>query len=78
MGGYGTKGKDSLRNILSEAFRAKGQRRNVRIIETRCIGICPKKAVAALNASRPDKILIIPKGTTANEAVAQLMCEAEQ
>jgi hypothetical protein len=42
-------------------------------LETRCIGICPKKAVTALNASRPDKILTIPKGTAADEAIAQLV-----
>jgi len=76
-GGFGTNGKDMLRNILREAFRAKGLRRDVRIIETRCMGICPKKAVTALNASRPDKIFTMPKGTAANEAVAQLMGEVD-
>jgi len=57
--------------------RVNGHRRDVRIIETRCMGICPKKAVTALNASRPGRILTIPKGTATDEAMAQLMSEAE-
>jgi predicted metal-binding protein len=77
-GGYGIKGKETLRTALREAFREKGYRRDVRIIETRCVGICPRKAVTALNASRPDRILTIPKGMAANEAMAQLIHEAEQ
>jgi epoxyqueuosine reductase QueG len=58
----------------------KGHRRDVRIIETRCMGICPKKAVTALNANatRPGRILTIQKGTVRDEAMAQLMVEAEQ
>jgi len=76
--GYGSKGKATLRMALREAFRENGRRRDVRIIETRCMGICPKKAVTALNASRPEKILTIPKGTATTEAMAQLMNDAER
>lgn len=47
-------------------------------LETRWMGICPKKAVTALNASRPDRILTIHKDTAATEAMAQLMPEAER
>jgi predicted metal-binding protein len=77
-GGYGTNGKESLRTVLREAFRKQGNRRDVRIIETRCMGICPKKAVTALNASHPGSILTIPKGTAATAAMAELLHQAEQ
>ena len=77
-GGYGSKGKDTLRTVLRDTLRVKGRRRDVRIIETRCMGICPKKAVTALNASRPGRILTIPKGTATDEVMAQLMSEVEQ
>jgi predicted metal-binding protein len=77
-GGYGSKGRDTLRTILREAFGENGHRRDVKIIETRCMGICPKKAVTALNASRPGNILTIPKGTAATEAMAQLMNDAKR
>jgi predicted metal-binding protein len=77
-GGYGPTGKEKLRTVLRSALNEKGHRRDVRIVETRCMGICPKKAVTALNASRPARVLTIPTGTTANEAMAQLMNELEQ
>jgi len=37
-----------------------------------------KKAVTAMNASRPDKIFTIPTGTAANDVMAQLMNDAER
>jgi predicted metal-binding protein len=77
-GGYGPKGKETLRTVLREAFRETGYRRDVRIIESRCMGICPKKGVTSMNASHPNRILTIPKGTAADEAMAQLMPEAER
>jgi hypothetical protein len=76
-GGYGSKGKDTLRTAMREALRVRGHRRDVRIIETRCMGICPKKAVTGLNASRPGRILTIPKGAATDEVMAQLMSDAE-
>jgi hypothetical protein len=72
-GGYGRKGRETLRTALRSGLRAEGFKRGVRVIEMRCIGICPKNAVTALNASRPDKILTIPKGTASEEALAQLV-----
>jgi predicted metal-binding protein len=72
-GGYGHKGNETLRTALRSELGAQGYKRTVRVIETRCIGICPKKAVTALNASRPDAILTIPKGTAAEDALAQLV-----
>jgi predicted metal-binding protein len=76
--GYGPSGKETLRTALREAFRENGHRRDLRIIETRCMGICPRKAVTALNASRPEKIFTIPRGTAATEAMARLVNDAEQ
>jgi predicted metal-binding protein len=77
-GGFGAKSKDSLRTVLREAFRAKGHGREIRVIETRCMGICPKKAVTALNASHPGKILTIPKGTSSDEAMARLLNDTQR
>jgi predicted metal-binding protein len=62
-GGYGPKGKDTLRTALNTALREAGHRREIHIVETRCMGICPKKATTMLNASRPDAIMTVPKGT---------------
>ena len=72
-GGFGPKRQQPLRNALWTAIKARGSRREVRIIETRCMGICPKKAVTAINASRPGRILTVPKGAEADEVLAQLL-----
>jgi predicted metal-binding protein len=76
-GGYGAKRENTLKEALCAELQGTGRRREVRVIETRCMGICPKKAVTALNASRPSLILTIPKGTGAAVALAQLT-EAER
>jgi hypothetical protein len=51
------------------ALKDAGHRRDVRIIETRGMGICPKKAVTAVNASRPGTIFVVPVGTPPAEAL---------
>jgi hypothetical protein len=76
-GGYGANGKETLRTVLRAELKARALTRGVRVIETRCLGICPKKAVTALNASGPGRILTVPKGTGADEVLAQLV-EAER
>jgi predicted metal-binding protein len=72
-GGYGPKGKDALRSALRTELSAKGLRRQVRIIETRCMGICPNGAVTALNAAKPDTILTVPRKTDPEDALALLL-----
>ena len=72
-GGYGPKGKDSLRTALRMALKDAGRGRDIRIIETRCMGICPKKAVTMVNASRPDVIATVPKGTGMDETIDLLL-----
>ncbi len=72
-GGYGPKGHDTLRSALRAELSAKGFRRQVRIIETRCLGVCPKRAVTALNAGKPDKILTVPRETRPEDALALLL-----
>ena len=76
-GGYGANGKESLRTALQRELKTRGYKRGVRVIETRCLGICPKRAVTTLNASRPGRILTVPKGTGADETLDQLV-EAER
>ncbi len=72
-GGFGAKREDTLRTALGAALKQRGRRREVRIVETRCMGICPKKAVTALNASHPGHLLTVPKGTDAAEVLAALV-----
>ena len=72
-GGFGAKGKETLRGALRTELAATGKRREVRIIEARCLGICPKKAVTAINASSPGEIVTVPKKTGAAEALDMIL-----
>jgi hypothetical protein len=66
-GGYGPKKDDTVRSTLRRGLKNAGQHCNVRIIGTRCMGICPKKAVIAINASRPATSFVVPIGTPAED-----------
>ena len=72
-GGFGPKGKDTLKSALRSGLQSRGQRREVTVIETRCMGICPKKAVTVLNADCPWSILTVPRKTETDAVLARLM-----
>jgi len=72
-GGYGADGEETLRAALRAALKKAGRHKEVRIIETRCMGVCPKGAVAALNATAPGRILTIPAGTPIADVLALLL-----
>lgn len=71
-GGFGDKGRDNLRSALRDSLREAGRRRDVRIIETDCLGICPKGGVVAMRGSEPGRILIVPQGQAAGQVLETL------
>jgi predicted metal-binding protein len=71
-GGFGSKGEGTLRTVLRAELKEQGYRRSVRIIETRCMGICPRKAVTMLDAGRPGTLYTMPEGTAAVEILREL------
>jgi predicted metal-binding protein len=73
-GGFGSKGEDSLRTVLRAELKEQGYGRSVRIIETRCMGICRRKAVTMLDAGRPGTLYTMSEGT----AVAEILHELEE
>jgi hypothetical protein len=72
-GGFGPKRRDNLKAVLRQALRDAGRRRLVRVMETSCLGVCPKGGVTALNATSPGIIHIIPTGTDGSEAMRTLL-----
>ena len=72
-GGFGPKRKETLRTVLRAALKATNRRREVRILETRCMGLCPKQAITALNATHPGNLLTIPEGTPIEQVLMQLV-----
>lgn len=66
-GGFGPDSDKTLSRTLKQALRDAGRRREVRVIETKCLGLCPKDAVTVLQAGAPDALLTVigSKGLTA-------------
>jgi predicted metal-binding protein len=62
-GGFGPDGDESLGRALKHSLRRSGQRRLARVIETKCLGVCPRGAVTVLRDSRPGEMLAVPRGT---------------
>ena len=77
-GGFGAKGKTGLAKALAAATGG-GKRRKDRlgIIETKCLGICPKGAVVVVDTARPGEWLLVPAGTAINDVVALVGARAE-
>lgn len=65
-GGFGPDGdltlKKALRKYLHVRKGKKGRKGEVTVMSVDCLDLCPKGAVAAVNAARPDEILIVPAG----------------
>jgi predicted metal-binding protein len=72
-GGFGPKRKDGLKTALRQALRDSGRRRQTRIMETSCLGICPKHGVTALNATHPSRLHVVVAGTDAADALRTLL-----
>jgi predicted metal-binding protein len=68
-GGFGPKGRDTLRSTMRQALKDSGRRRDVRIIETRCMGLCPKNAVTMVGSGDPGRIYAVPVGTQPEDAL---------
>jgi predicted metal-binding protein len=62
-GGFGPDGDATLGQAMKQMLRATGRRRAVRVIDTKCLGLCPKGAVTLLRGSRPGEMLAVPGGT---------------
>ena len=62
-GGFGDKGRTPLAKALrAEPGFGKGRKASVGVVETKCLGICPKKAVMLIDSRRPDVWRIVREG----------------
>lgn len=71
-GGFGPDGDDKLRTALKQVLREGDRRRQVRVIEGACFGLCPKKAVTVVASRAPHEMLVVPAGTDAAEALRRI------
>jgi len=42
------------------------------VIETKCLKLCPKRAVCVVNGARPGEWLVVEPGTPVDEVAARL------
>ena len=72
-GGFGPDGDRTLKKALRKYLKAgKGRKAELAIKDTDCFDVCPKNAVVAVNAARPEALLIVSRGANLREVVASL------
>ncbi|KAB7647576.1 hypothetical protein [Polymorphobacter fuscus] len=72
-GGFGPGGGTSLGKALAAALRLpKPKRARLRIVETKCLKLCPKGAVAVVGSANPGQILVVPAGTPVAAVIRRL------
>ena len=63
-GGFGEKGRTPLAKALrGEPGFGKGRKAEVGVVETKCLGICPKAAVVVVDTREPGRWRIVRAGS---------------
>ncbi len=71
-GGFGPDGAQTLRGALKDGLREQGRRREVRVVESGCFGLCPKGGVAMAHGAAPGVLLVVPAGESATRVIERL------
>ena len=72
-GGFGEGGKASLAKALKKALDLpKWKRSPIRIVETGCMKLCPKNAIAVTTSGDARLVYVIPERTPVGDAAAHL------
>jgi predicted metal-binding protein len=70
-GGFGAEGDQSLTKALRRRT-GKGKRAAYGIVETKCLKLCPKNAVAVVHGADPGRWLVIGEGEPVEAVAARL------
>ena len=72
-GGFGKKGRTSLSRLLRKILGLKsGRKASLGVVETRCLGVCPRGAVVLVDSRQPAEWLVVPRGADVVELAARL------
>ena len=72
-GGFGKDGDQRLSKLLMKrAGGGKGRKAGAGVIVSKCLKLCPKRAVTVVDGAHPDEWLIVPGGTPMQEVEALL------
>ncbi|MBB5715361.1 (2Fe-2S) ferredoxin domain-containing protein [Sphingomonas aerophila] len=72
-GGFGRKGRTPLAKALRRALGlGKGRKATLGVVETQCLKLCPKLAVAMVDTRRPGDWMIVPEGAAVEDVLDAL------
>lgn len=72
-GGFGPKGNTSLVKALKAVTNGrKGRKADAGLIETKCLKLCPKRRVVAIDAADPGTWHLIEPGTPIDKVAERL------
>ncbi|WP_414903002.1 (2Fe-2S) ferredoxin domain-containing protein [Sphingomonas flavalba] len=69
-GGFGPRGEARLAKLLRKAIGGKGRKAPLGVVETCCLGVCPKGAVTVVDTRRPGEWLLVRPGADIAALVA--------
>ena len=73
-GGFGPKGRTPLaRTLRKELGLGKGRKARIGVAEVKCLGVCPKRAVVAIDTADPRNWHVISTGTDVGEVARTLL-----
>jgi ferredoxin len=61
--------KDKLTKRLKKALKPQ----RIKLVKTRCLGVCPRDAVTLHDSRKPREWVIVANGTAADEVAALLL-----
>lgn len=72
-GGFGKKGRTPLTKMLRKILGLKkGRKAALGVVETRCLGLCPRGGVVLVDSRSPREWMIVPQGADVAELAARL------
>ncbi len=72
-GGFGPKGKTRLAKLLrKQPGFGTGRKARIGVVESRCLGVCPRDAVTLVDTRRPADWLLVRPGTAVEAVIARL------
>ena len=72
-GGFGRKGRQTLAKALrEEPGFGKGRKAEVGVVETRCLGVCPRGAVTLVDTRVPGRWRLVREGEDVSALAARL------
>ena len=72
-GGFGNKGRTPLAKMLRKILGLKkGRKASLGVVETRCLGLCPRSGVVVVDSRMSREWMVVPQGADVAELAARL------